>query len=216
MKRTLFTLLSRLSVFICVSLWSVFPCGSVAAQSAPGLVITAPQSGQVLQGLAVISGSVTLLGFSYYELAFSYENDPTDTWFLLQTSSLPVSDGELGAWDTSTLTDGDYRLRLRAYLLDGSFQEVIVSGLHVRNYTAAPTAAPTATETPVPGLVAPTALLATPVPAAVTQAYPTPTPLPPNPASLDVPAIYGALRQGALWTLFLFLGIGLFLRLRRD
>ncbi len=189
---------------------------SAAAQSAPGLLITAPQSGQVLQGLVVVSGSVTLLGFSYYELAFSYEGDSTDTWFTLQTSSLPVSDGELGSWDTGALTDGDYRLRLRAYLLDGTFQEVILTDLKVRNYTAAPTAVPTATETPIPGLVVPTALLATPVPAAVTQAYPTPTPLPPNPASLYVGAIYGALGRGAGWTLVLFLGLGLLLRLRRD
>lgn len=189
---------------------------SAVAQSAPGLLITAPQSGQVIQGLVVVSGSVTLLGFSYYELAFSYESDSTDTWFILQTSSLPVSDGELGTWDTGALTDGDYRLRLRAYLLDGSFQEIIVTDLKVRNYTAAPTTVPTATETSLPGLVAPTALLATPVPAAVTQAYPTPTPLPPNPAGLDVGAIYSALGRGAGWTLVLFLGLGLLLRLRRD
>lgn len=209
MKRTFLSIIP----YLCLS---AFICGSVAAQSAPGLVITAPQSGQVIQGLAVISGSVTLLGFSYYELAFSYENDPTGTWFLLQANSLPVTDGELGVWDTSAVTDGDYRLRLRAYLLDGSFQEVIVTNLHVRNYTAVPTATPTATEAPIPGLVAPTALLATPVPVSVTQAYPTPTPLPPNPASLSPAAIYSAVQQGALWTLAVFLGIGLFLRLRRD
>lgn len=203
-------------ILLLIIFWLALTPQPAAAQGAPGLVITAPQSGQVIQGLAVISGSVTLLGFSYYELAFSYHDDPTGTWFLLQTSSLPVSEGELGVWDTSTLTDGDYDLRLRAYLLDGSFQEIIVSGLHVRNYTPAPTTAPTATASPLPGLVVPTALLATPVPATVIQTYPTPTPMPPNPASLEVSAIYGALQQGALLTLLLFLGMALFLRLRRD
>lgn len=191
-------------------------CGSVSAQGVAGLAITAPQSGQVVQGLAVISGSVTLLGFSYYELAFAYDGDPTGTWFILQTSSTPVSEGELGTWDTGILTDGDYNLRLRVYLLDGSTQETTVTGLHVRNYTAVPTMTPTATATPVLGLVAPTALLAAPAPATVTPALPTPTPFPPNPASLGVPAIYSALGRGALLALALFLAIGFLLRLRRG
>jgi len=218
MRRTFLTFLS-LFLYLCSPAFTASPlgiCGSVSAQGAAGLAITAPQSGQVVQGLAVISGSVTLLGFSYYELAFAYEGDPTGTWFILQTSSMPVSEGELGTWDTGVLTDGDYSLRLRVYLLDGSTQETTVTGLRVRNYTAAPTVIPTMTETPFAGIVAPTALLSTPAPATVTPTRPTPTPLPPNPASLGVPSIYSALGRGALLALSLFLAIGFFLRLRRN
>jgi len=206
-----------LTLLVFISLCSSgFVCDSVLAQGAAGLSITAPQSGQVVQGLTVVTGSVDLLGFSYYELAFAYQDDPTGTWFILQTSSNVVSAGELGVWDTSVLTDGDYNLRLRAWLLDGSMQETIVTALHVRNYTAMPTSTSTPTETPFPGVIVPTALLSTPVPAAVAQAYPTPTPLPVNPASLSVPSIYSALRQGALLSLALFLAFGLLLRLRRN
>ncbi len=210
--------IGRAFLVLLISLSSsvVFVRDSVLAQGAAGLSITAPQSGQVVQGLTVVTGSVDLLGFSYYELAFAYQDDPTGTWFILQTSSNVVAAGELGVWDTSTLTDGDYNLRLRAWLLDGSMQETIVTALHVRNYTAMPTSTSTPTETPFPGIVVPTALLSTPVPAAVAQAYPTPTPLPVNPASLSVPSIYGALRQGALLSLALFLALGLLLRLRRN
>jgi len=205
MKRTFFLLLTFLAL-------SAPP---VSAQGATGLAITSPQSGQVVQGLAVITGSVTALGFSYYELAFAYQNDPTSTWFILQTSSMLVSEGELGSWDTSALTDGDYSLRLRVYLLDGSSEEIVVSGLRVRNYPAVPTETATPTATTYAEIVVPTGFISTPALATSTPARMTPTPLPYNPASLRVDSIYSALGRGALLTLFLFLAVGLLIRLRR-
>jgi hypothetical protein len=121
----------------------------VRAQEGAQSNISSPSEGQIVQGMVVVSGSVTVLGFSSYELSFAYNDDPTQTWFLLTTSSLPVFESELGTWDTTTLTDGDYTLRLRIFLLDGTVQETTVTGLRVRNYTAVPTSTftPTATAT---------------------------------------------------------------------
>ena len=46
----------------------------------------------------------------------------------------------LATWDTTSITDGDYILRLRVFFQDGSSQDVIVS-VTVRN-EAVPTATP--------------------------------------------------------------------------
>jgi len=188
----------------------------VLAQDGAEIFITSPQAGQIVQGLAVVSGSVTVLGFSSYELAFSYNDDPTGTWFLMHTSSLPVVEGELGAWDTTILTDGDYSLRLRVFLLDGSFQDETVTGLRVRNYTAIPTFTSTPTATAVVKFAVPTAQFIAPALATATPSRATPTPFPPNPAGLELPSITNALTRGAALALLLFLGIGIILRLRRS
>ena len=188
----------------------------VLAQTSADLAITSPEAGQIVQGLLIINGTVTVLGFSSYELSFAYMDDPTGTWFTLQNSSLPVFEDELGAWDTTTLTDGDYSLRLRAFLLDGSVQDMTVSDLHVRNYTAVPTPTATATATAFAEVVPPTAQLIASEVAPATPSHPTPTPFPPNPAGLEVPSISWALGRGAILALLLILGVGLILRLRRE
>lgn len=188
----------------------------VLAQDGAEITITAPQTGKVVQGLVVVTGSVTVLGFSSYELSFAYKDDPTNTWFTIQTSSNPVVEGELGIWDTTVLTDGDYSLRLKVFLLDGSSRETIITDLLVRNYTAMPTATITPTATLVAQFVVPTAQLVAPVPATATVSLSTPTPFPPNPVGLGNLSIAGALARGATLALLLFLGFGILLRLRRD
>ena len=188
----------------------------VLAQEGTDLIITSPETGQFVQGLAIITGTVTVLGFSSYELSFAYKDDPTGTWFTLQNSSLPVFEGELGIWDTSTLTDGDYTLRLRVFLLDGSEQETTVSDLHVRNYTPMPTPTSTVTATAFSKLVVPTAQLLATAPATTTASHPTPTPFPPNPMAFEALSIFWALGRGAILALLLIFGVGLILRLRRE
>lgn len=180
------------------------------------MVISSPVDGQIVQGLLTISGTVSAFGFSSYELAFAYEDDPTQTWFVLTNSSQPVFEDELGTWDTTALTDGNYILRLKVSLLDGTEQDMRVSGLRVRNYTAVPTSTFTPTATPIVQFAPPTAQLIAPAPATVTPSLPTPTPLPANPASLQESAISEALGRGAVLALALFLGFGLLLRLRRE
>lgn len=203
-------------IFLILWLVLLFFPQPAQAQDGEQLTISAPLEAQFVQGVVTVTGSVTVLGFSSYELSFAYENDPTQTWFELTSSSQPVFEGELGSWDTTTLTDGDYTLRLRVYLLDGTVQETTVSGLRVRNYTPIPTATPTATFTPVVQFAAPTAQLIAPAPATVTPSLPTPTPMPPNPASLARTSISSAMGRGAVLALLLFVIFGLFLRLRRE
>jgi hypothetical protein len=132
----------------------IFAAVSAAAaqQAAPSIVN--PAEGQALQGVVQIIGSTNVDGFLSAELAFAYADDVTGTWFLIASPAAPVTSGLLAEWDTSSITDAAYVLRLRVFRQDGSSLETRVTGLRVRNYlpveTPTPTLAPTALPTASP------------------------------------------------------------------
>jgi PTH1 family peptidyl-tRNA hydrolase len=177
------------------------PLARAALQATPPVVtLSAPLPGQVLQGKVPITGNTAIEGFQSIELTFAYANNPTGTWFLILYSSLPVADGLLAQWDTTTITDGDYTLRLVVRLADGSQQTLTLPGLRVRNYTPIETDTPpppVPSATPAPGqapIQPPTATL----PATATALPPTPTALPTNPAEVSTLALARTLGIGAL------------------
>ncbi len=137
---------------------------------APGYAdITRPAAGEAIFGLVTIEGSADHPSFVSYELSFAYQPNPEDTWFPIMGSiQTSVSEGRLGIWDTTGITDGTYQLRLRVWLKNGNALEAIVPDLRVRN--TIPTETPTAVKQvslPSPSLIP------------VTQT-PRPTPIPPS------------------------------------
>ena len=181
-------------------------------------VISAPVAGQKLQGKVDITGTTDVPNFSASELAFTYASDPTDNWFTIQALSQPVLNSTLATWDTSFISDGDYKLRLRVTLQDGSFQDVIVTDLHIRNYmpdtpTPVVQVAITGTPTALP-FSPPTLVVITEAPTQTPRS--TPTQLSPNPVSLTPDEIYGSVQRGAFIIIGLFIIFGLFTRLRRS
>jgi hypothetical protein len=186
----------------------------IAAQDTPPIAITSPAADELLRGQVTITGRVDIVNFVSAQLAFAYASNPTDTWFTIQTFSQPILDSTLAVWDTTSITDGDYILRLRLSFEDGTFQEVTIP-VKVGN-DALPTATPEPTATPdEAGVLLPTPFLlaASPTPTEVPR--PTPTALPPNPAALGQNQIYASLGRGALVILGLFALAGLILRVRR-
>lgn len=177
--------------------------------------ISAPQSGDVIRGQVEIAGNMTVPNFSSAALEFKYASDSADNWFTIQTFPQPVQNPTLAVWDTTTVTDGDYTLRLRVFLTDGSSQDVVVSGLKIRNDEPLTTATPTSTaqadiqlfETAAPPTL-------TPRPQPTLQTFPSPTPLPPNPASVTSSSIYVNFGRGALIVLVLFIFVGIIFRFR--
>ena len=177
--------------------------GTPSASPEPALSIRFPVAGQAVQGSVSIEGNSAVTGFVSAELAFAYTGDPTGTWFLIAEASQPVQDGVLGQWDTGAITDGDYNLRLRVILQNGSHMEILVPALRVRNYTPIETDTPTPvtpTLTQVPG--------ETPVVTPTREIRPTPTPLPTNPAEVTGGDILGSLGKGALAIVGLFALLG--------
>ncbi|GAB4399605.1 MAG: hypothetical protein OHK0031_18780 [Anaerolineales bacterium] len=162
----------------------------------PALSLAFPGKGETLRGEIPVTGDISLPGFTYWELAFSYAENPTGTWFPLLRGDQPVS-GEIFRWNTAAIADGEYVLRLRVFFAEG-FQDVLVTGLRVRNYsfdTATPSPSATFTRTPARTLPPrlPTATIAPTL-----TAFPSVTPLPPNPVSLPPALIWLQFVKGAL------------------
>jgi hypothetical protein len=72
--------------------------------------ITSPKPGEELKGSIELIGTVNISNFGFYK----YEVAPqgSDTWATISAGRTIVNNGSLGRWDTTTLTPGDYQLRL--------------------------------------------------------------------------------------------------------
>ncbi len=179
--------------------------------------IQSPILGQALQGSVTINGNSAVEGFQSSEVSFAYAHDSTDTWFLIQYSTLPVQDGMLATWDTTTITDGNYSLRLVVLLTDGTQVTQQVNGLRVRNYSPIETDTPTPAApslTPAPGTptsYAPPTITPSP---SLTPPHPTPTPLPTNPAEISTTEAIVTLGKGAMIAIVLFVILGGYLGIR--
>jgi hypothetical protein len=202
---------------ILAALFILLPADTFAQQGTPtpvpaqaGVRITSPLPGQALQGSVLITGNTVVEGFQSAELSFSYSNNPLDTWFFIQQYLAPIADSGLVHWDTTTISDGNYTLRLVVTKSDGSLETALIPGLRVRNYT------PIETDTPTP--VIPTETLpprATPIPTHTpmpTETAPPslPTPPPTNPAVLSTQEVYTSLFKGILAAFGLFALAGLY------
>ena len=186
----------------------------LAAQTPQSVAISSPKAGDILRGQVNIAGTTSDPNFLAGQLDFSYASTTTETWFPLQTLSQSVFDSPLYTWDTTSITDGNYILRLRVYLNDGTFQEVTVPVTILNDAQPTPTPVPTATpEEDLVSVPTPFLLAASPTPTDLPRA--TPTPLPANPVSLDRTAVFSSFGRGALVILGVFALAGLILRIRR-
>ena len=202
-------------LFFVILAWPLRVAAQAATPSTP--VITAPTAGQVLHGPVAVTGLTSIPNFSLADVSFAYASDSTNTWFSISATTQPITNDVLASWDTTTISDGDYILRLRVTLQDGTFQDVTVP-VQVRNYTALAPATATVTAT-VPALQIPTPILVADTPTSIAPTavpFSTPTPFPPNPAEITQSQIYANLQRGAIAIGILFLLFGIILRLRRS
>lgn len=74
------------------------------------MILTSPEPGQEISGVVKLVGTVDVDNFGFYK----YEVAPqgTDLWATISAGRDIVRNGDVGLWDTSTLTPGDYQLRL--------------------------------------------------------------------------------------------------------
>src|ERR671918_885378 len=84
----------------------------IVAQDSSPLVITSPAAQEVLRGEVTITGSIDIPNFVFAQLEFAYASNPTDTWFNIRTFSEPIVNSTLAVWDTTSITDDGYVLRL--------------------------------------------------------------------------------------------------------
>jgi hypothetical protein len=200
-----------------LSLFSLFLIAAQTRQETPPLAITSPAADEVLRGQVTITGSADVPSFVSAQLDFAYASNPTNTWFRIQTFAQPIANSALAAWDTTAITDGDYILRLRVNLDDGTAQEVSVPIIIGNDALPTPSPIPEATSTPEEiTILIPTPFLLAASPTPTDLPRPTPTALPSNPVSLEQGDIYASLGRGALVILGMFVLAGMIIRVRRS
>ncbi|HSA99464.1 MAG TPA: hypothetical protein VLE49_02355, partial [Anaerolineales bacterium] len=74
------------------------------------IMITSPESGTDVSGTVKITGTADVPNFAFYK----YEVAPrgTQNWATISASRELVQNAELGEWNTASLTNGEYFLRL--------------------------------------------------------------------------------------------------------
>jgi hypothetical protein len=120
----------------------------VLAQDSSSAEITSPITGEPLFGLVNIMGTASHAEMQRYTLEFDLQDMPSDQWFTIAGPiSQQVQNGILAQWNTTTVPDGRYQIRLRVVLRDGTVMESIVQNLRVSNRepTSLPTGQPSAT-----------------------------------------------------------------------
>jgi len=200
-------------LFVAILLVLFIPSVGMAQEASP--VIVSPIDGQILRGQVPITGTTDIPNFASAELDFTYASVTAGNWFLIQALSRPVVNSALATWDTSSVSDGDYVLRLRVALQDGTFHDATIK-VKIMNEAAAANAVPTATSAPAfnPQSSVKVSALASPTP--TTSPFATPTDLPSNPVEVQSQEIYHVVQRGALMIVGLFVVFGVLIRLRRS
>jgi hypothetical protein len=185
-------------------------------QSTGKIEITSLTAGEAIRGQVAIKGNTAVAGFIHWELNFSYTSDTTGSWFLIAEGDQPIQDDVLAEWDTTTITDGNYHLRLTVSLEGDRRKHFIVEDIRVRNYSTIETLTPTPTFTATPYTLTPRpSCTATPVqPPSETPIPETPTPLPTNPITISTGDISTSLQWGAIGTLAVFILISIYLSIK--
>jgi hypothetical protein len=191
------------SAFLILAILISGPFGLLAQQ----VVVDSPKAGEALQGQVTISGTTDIEGLEDYEVSFAYQKDDTNTWFFLAKGDQVLRNAALATWDTTTITDGTYRLRIRTFLKDGRTLETLVNGLRVRNYS------PVETSTPERKPGAEEEATAT-RPADFTPEGATPTALADNPAKITSSMLGDSLVRGGLAALLTFVVLFIYIGLR--
>lgn len=108
--------------------------------------ITSPLSGATVRDVVVISGTAVRPNFSFYKIEIAVE--PSGNWTVIgDLHSSQVTDGVLAQWDTRTVPDGSYSLRLTVVDTSGNYDQATVRQIVVSNAGPAPTDTPTPTTT---------------------------------------------------------------------
>jgi hypothetical protein len=181
------------------------PYLDVKAQSAPPEPqVISPRPGEALQGNIEISGVTEISDFVRSEVEFRFTNDPKNTWFLISESDKSVNPGKIAGWDTTTITDGNYDLRVSVILKSGESKSILIPGIRIRNYS--PIESPTQQ---APGSsINPSETDVTPLPTRTPR--PSPVPLPSNPAIFTQMDLNSSLVRGAVVGIGFFLAFGIY------
>lgn len=103
--------------------------------------IVSPTTNSTIQGTTTVWGSASAPNFAQYTLEWGPDPNPSNLWYPITPSAVtqPVLNNVLGAWNTQSVPDGTYQIRIHMYLTNG-IQEtnVVVRNLQVSNAATQP------------------------------------------------------------------------------
>jgi hypothetical protein len=93
------------------------------------VMITSPADGSQIQGIITIEGTADIPNFGFYKYEIARPGDPV--WLSINAGRQRVTNGELGDWDTRSLTPDEYLLRLVVIDNEGNLLEPCVIRVRV-------------------------------------------------------------------------------------
>jgi hypothetical protein len=192
-------------------------------------LIASPANGSQLRGQVAIQGSATHAEFTWYQIGYAPDPNPSGEWEFFFSSESAVSNGQIAIWDTTTIPDGIYQLLIEVHRKDGNFDLCFASKMRVNNtaptptFTAAPLPTPVNSPTPLPTPEPTSTVLVEQPPTATPRATPTyspidnPTPTPEETRirlPIDPNSIRGASCRGAQVTIVIAVVIALYFVIR--
>jgi len=95
------------------------------------IMITAPEPGADVTGTVKITGTANVPNFGFFKYEFAPRG--SQNWATISAKRDPVTNGEIGDWNTTFLTNGEYFLRLVITDNVGVAMEPCVIALRVIN-----------------------------------------------------------------------------------
>lgn len=154
MKRPLLlTLLTALAVIAFIAAFaSVAPAFGAPETQAGRAVIAQPADGAAVREVVEVIGTATHPQFQRYQLFVAPDPPPSDqSWIFVSETNKEQPLGLLGRWDSRSVPDGPYLLRLRVVRIDGQYDDV-VKHITVANTRPAESPTPETPLTPLPEL----------------------------------------------------------------
>jgi hypothetical protein len=95
------------------------------------IMITSPESGAEISGTVKITGTADVPNFAFYK--YEVARLGSQEWATISAEREPKKAGELGEWNTASLTNGDYFLRLVITDNAGTMLEPCVIAVRIVN-----------------------------------------------------------------------------------
>jgi hypothetical protein len=77
----------------------------------PQATLTAPESGETVQGVIDVQGTANIENFAFYRYEYRAVGSQ-GVWQAVSAGTDPIVEGQLGTWDTSLVPSGEYEFRI--------------------------------------------------------------------------------------------------------
>jgi hypothetical protein len=133
------TMNKKVIIAVLIAVLALAAFATLTMAQAVSASLSAPANNATVSGKVVVSGTAGGSNFGYYKVEFQSGSDWV--WVDGQAHNAPVTNGTLATWDTSSLPDGKYGLRLLVADVTGQYITTDPVSVNVANSAAKAAAA---------------------------------------------------------------------------